>query len=208
MAGNNNTSNRIDPTGGVRISTDISVGRQTPKTDFGDLLSSNLQAGAGAVANGAAMMSSMIPGAGIVSAAVSSVGGSSSAPSMASQYAGLTMSASASPMVTTVGTGGGPPTTGGGGPITYSPLGGTTPSYSMNGGLANTGPATLPVTNGAANLGSAAGMQQAMSDMGTEQVAMMQLQIQMQNESEMYQSVSNVLKNRGDTAKNSVSNIR
>jgi hypothetical protein len=40
--------NRIDPTP-LRISTNISVARQTPKTDFGDRMKQGLDAGAGIV---------------------------------------------------------------------------------------------------------------------------------------------------------------
>ena len=66
--------NRIDPTGApVRMSTNLSVGRQTPKTDFGDRVKAGLDTAAGAVATGAAVAAPLVPGGAILSAAVSSV---------------------------------------------------------------------------------------------------------------------------------------
>src|SRR4051794_2942313 len=84
--------NRIDPTGSpVRMSTNMSVDRQTPKTDFGDRVKAGLDTAAGAVATGAAVAAPLVPGGAILSAAVSSVttmsnmgGGSGGA--VASQY--------------------------------------------------------------------------------------------------------------------------
>src|SRR5439155_26002275 len=64
--------NRIDPTP-VRISTNLSVDRQTPKTDFGDRVNAGLNTAANAVASGAAIAAPFVPGGAIVSAAVSSV---------------------------------------------------------------------------------------------------------------------------------------
>src|SRR4051812_22598394 len=85
--------NRIDPTGSpVRMSTNMSVDRQTPKTDFGDRVKAGLDTAAGAVATGAAIAAPALPGGAILSAAVSSVttmsnmGGGTNAGAVASQY--------------------------------------------------------------------------------------------------------------------------
>src|SRR4051812_42275723 len=64
--------NRIDSTP-VRISTNLTVDRQTPKMDFGDRLATGLQTVGGAIASGAAIAAPLVPGSAIVSAAVSSV---------------------------------------------------------------------------------------------------------------------------------------
>src|SRR5258706_7171277 len=65
--------NRIDQTP-LRISNNLTIQRQTPKTDFGDRMKAGLDTAAGVVANGASIVGGIIPGGAIVSAAVSSVG--------------------------------------------------------------------------------------------------------------------------------------
>ncbi|MGA9525090.1 MAG: hypothetical protein WBV82_26760, partial [Myxococcaceae bacterium] len=66
--------NRIDPTAApVRMSTNLTIGRQTPKSEFGDRVKAGLDSAAGAVASGAAVAAPFVPGGAIVSAAVSSV---------------------------------------------------------------------------------------------------------------------------------------
>src|SRR4051794_30212164 len=65
--------NRIDPTP-LRISNNLTIQRQTPKTDFGDRMKAGLDTAMGVVANGAGVVGGLIPGGAIVSAAVSSVG--------------------------------------------------------------------------------------------------------------------------------------
>ena len=179
-----NESNRIDPTP-VRVSTNVSVDRQTPKSDFGDRLQTGMQATASALGSGAAIVSPLIPGAGIVSAAVSSVGNAtgSSTSTLSHQYGTV---ATASPMVTTVGTGTG-----------------VTPGVTPTTGGALPGYGTPDITQ--TPLASGPDM---IANMASEQTKMLQLQYSMQQESQMYQTVSNVLKTRNDTAKNAIGNIR
>ena len=64
----------IDPGGsGGKISTNLTVDRQTPKTDFGDRVQNGISNAAGTVANGLSMAAPLLPGGAIISAAVSSV---------------------------------------------------------------------------------------------------------------------------------------
>src|SRR5262245_9588775 len=191
--------NRIDPTP-VRISNNVTIQRQTPKTDFGDRVKAGLDTGVGVVANGAAVVGSVIPGGAIVSAAVSQVGAmthhvtpSSGSGAVAAQYG-------ATGVVTLGGGGGGVNTTvgaGGGGGV---PMGTTV----GGGGTITNGANFIPATGGSA----VGDMNQQLIQSQSENAQMMQLQTQMQRENIVFTSVSNVLKTRHDTAKNSISNVR
>ena len=194
--------NRIDPTP-VRISTNVSIDRQTPKTDFGDRVKTGLDAAAGAVANGAAVAAPFIPGGAIVSAAVSSVSsmsnGSASGQAMNSRYAStgvVSVGSGAGGINTTVGGGGLP--IGGGSTL---PIGGATlDPGSANSSLTNSG----PVGSG----GTLSDMNAYLNQTVQQNAQLMQVQMKMQNESQVYQSVSNVLKVRHDTVKNTIQNVR
>lgn len=193
--------NRIDPTP-VRISTNLSINRQTPKSDFGDRVKAGLDTGASAVANGAAIAAPFVPGGAIVSAAVSSVSQISNAQSsgqggaVSGQYAmsgvvpvGGNVAGSGGINTTVGGTGGGTvggtvtPTTGGstGGNVNYAPgVGG----------------------------GSVAQMQSELIAAQVQNGRLMQVQMQMQRENQVFSTVSNVLKMRHDTVKNTIQNVR
>lgn len=179
-----NGPNRIDQTP-VRISTNISVERQTAKTDFGDRIQAGLQQAAGAVANGAAMVAPFIPGGAVVSAAVSSLN------TMGSQLsAGST--AYAATGVTSLNT-----TVGGAG---------TAVAGSGVGGIGN----SLPSVGGGGSVagGMTGTMNVGMSDSASELGRMLQVQMQVQKENQVFTTVSNVLKTRHDTVKNTISNVR
>jgi hypothetical protein len=203
-------NNRIDPTTpSVRMSTNVSVSRQTPKTDFGDRLQSGLGTAAGALGSGLGAAAQFIPGAGIVSAAVSSAGSTvaagTSVGGSSAHYSALATPAGASPMITTQG--GGSSTGSVGGTPVYYPGTGGTPTGSGGG---------IDLNNLGAGAGTVAGDPRSLiqsmlnsSDPSQQMEGkMLQIQIDMQTESEMYQTVSNVIKTRGDSAKNSISNIR
>ena len=184
-----NGPNRIDPTP-LRMSTNLSVDRQTPKTDFGERIKAGVSATAGALVGGAAVISPLVPGAGIVSAAVSSVGNltaSQGSGSVGGQYG------STAAGVASVGVGGVQTTVGGGG-IGDGAAGG--------GGTSSVGGLDVQ----AANVGG--GGQDMVTKMAAESSQLLKLQFQMQQETQVFQTISNVIKTRHDTAKNSIGNIR
>lgn len=178
-----NGPNRIDQTP-VRISTNVSIERQTAKSDFGDRIQAGLSQAAGAIANGAAMAAPFIPGGAVVSAAVSSLntmGQQLSAGSTAYAATGVTS------LNTTVGGGG------------------TAVSGAGVGGIGN----SLPGVGGGGTAGGMTGsMNVGLSDSASELGRMLQVQMQVQKENQVFTTVSNVLKTRHDTVKNTISNVR
>ncbi|MEW5741468.1 MAG: hypothetical protein AB1938_21280 [Myxococcota bacterium] len=170
-----------------RISMNVSVGKQTQGATFGERVNAGLQQAGAAVASGAALVGGVIPGAGIVSAAVSSVTNLSNMPGGAAASAGY-----AATGVVNLGSGGGGMSTtvgGGGGAVTS----GTTSGPNLSSGLASN-------DVGMAN--------NSIAEMSRQNAQMMQVQIAMQRENQVFTSVSNVLKTKHDTVKNSISNIR
>ncbi|MFL5318228.1 MAG: hypothetical protein ACJ790_01130 [Myxococcaceae bacterium] len=191
--------NRIDPTP-VRISTNLSIDRQTPKADFGDRIKAGLDTAGTAVANGAAIAAPFVPGGAIVSAAVSSVGQLSNAASsgqggaVSAHYAstsGLTTMGGSTGINTTV------PSGGGSAPGTTSVIGG-------GGSGTSNGVNYAPGVGG----GSVAQMQADLISAQAENGKLMQVQMQMQRENQVFSTVSNVLKVRHDTVKNTIQNVR
>lgn len=191
MANNPNNPTRIDPTP-VRISNNITVDRQTPKTDFGDRLKAGLDSTAGAIANGAAIVGGLIPGGAIVSTAVSSMTQFTNTPPSASgAYA-------ANGVINLGNANGGMSTTVGGAP-------GSTVSTGTIGGSVGASPNYMP---GGGSGNTIAGANGDLIQMQRDQAEMLKLQVAMQRENTMFSSISNVLKTRHDTTKNSISNIR
>ncbi|MBK7860068.1 MAG: hypothetical protein IPJ65_15925 [Archangiaceae bacterium] len=193
---NNPAPNRIDQTP-LRLSSNVTIQRQTPKTDFGDRMKSGIDTAAGVVANGAAVVGGIIPGGAIVSAAVSSIGAMTN--NVTPTHGGVAVAAQygqgANGVMTLGGGSGGVNTTSGGGALGGVNIGSTVSS--TNG------------TNYATGGGSAVGdMNQQLIQSQTENAQMMKLQLAMQRENLVFTSVSNVLKTRHDTAKNSISNVR
>lgn len=148
-----------------RISMTPTVARQTPKNEFGNVLKNTLQT----AVNAGSQLVGMLPGAGIVSAAVSNVtaltGGSN----------GTAQGISAATGIASVG---------GGGSATAQTL-----ASSPAGGVP----------------GEMGGM---ISQMRAEADRSMLVQMQMQQESREYNTLSNVLKVRHDSAKSAINNIR
>lgn len=168
--------NRIDTTP-VRMSTNQTVARQTPKSDFGDKVQAGLNAAASAVAQGAAMAAPLLPGGHIVSAAVSSLGSMGGGASAAAGFHG----------------------------------GGATHQYmQMASGAINAGGGSGTGTGGAGNVqtNSSPVGQDALSRSMDENKELLNLQIAMQRENQVFSTVSNVLKVRHDTVKNSIANVR
>ena len=196
-----NNPNRIDPTP-VRLSTTLTTERQTPKTDFGDRLKNGLDAAAGAVASGVAVAAPYVPGGAILSAAVSSVTQMSAGPSSGSVAAGGT-STGGSAVMSRYGSllGGVTPVTGSGG---SSVLPGE-----PNGGSGSTSGTGVPSVPGGPGGGSASSlMQNDMSQQMQDNLQLLRIQISMQRENQVFTTVSNVLKTRHDTVKNTIANVR
>ncbi|QSQ18685.1 hypothetical protein JY651_25320 [Pyxidicoccus parkwayensis] len=175
----------------VRLSTNVTTARQTPNTAFGARLQNGLNSAASAVGTGVGAMAGMVPGGTILSAAVSSMHtfSSSSGSGMAGQpYAGV-MSTAVSPggmgaMASGVaGVGGG--VSGGG-------LGGT-PSVGVNSNAS-----ASDSVNGNFSL----------NKMAEENSKLLNLQAAIQQESQTFTAISNVMKSRHDCIKNSIGNVR
>jgi hypothetical protein len=182
-----------------RMSTNLSVQRQTPDTSFGARVQAGVNNAAGAVASGVGLAAGMVPGGGIVSAAVSSmttltsqgVPGSSTTP-----YTGSLPGAGG-------GVGGGAVSTVGV-PSVNTTVGGT-------GGVGIPGAgggAGSPNYLGGATSNSGSEFNSDIAQMFSQQKDLLKLQNAMQNESQKFQAISNVLKVRHENAKNAVGNIR
>lgn len=190
---------KVDGLMGPRMSTNLSVGRQTEDRGFGARVQAGVNTAAGAVASGVGLATGMFSGGGIVSAAVSSL-------QLTAQ--GATGSASTPYTASLPGT-----TTGGGGSV------GTVGVPSVNTTVGGPGTVGLPGvgtgggTGGPNFLGGNTGTPGSefngeLAGMFQEQRNLLKLQTAMQQESQKYQAVSNVLKSRHETAKNAIGNIR
>jgi hypothetical protein len=197
------TINRLDNVTPARISTNVSIERQTPNRDFGNRLKAGLEATGSAVGSAASVVGGLIPGGAIVSAAVSSVG-SLARGTGATGGGGAVTSAYAATGVVNLGMGGSTGSTG----INTTVGGGTTPGVgSVGGGLPTTG-GGFPNSLGTTNTGNTMGdMNQQLIQSQADNAKLMGVQIQMQHENQVFTSVSNVLKTRHDTVKNSIGNI-
>jgi hypothetical protein len=168
-----------------RMSTNVTTARVTPDTSFAARVQSGVGTAANVVAGGVGMAANLVPGGSVVSAAVSSLtsfsgaSGSGSAP-----YYGAAMGSGSVPMNTTVGAGGNVP-------------GGTSGTNTTNG---------LSLGGGSSNTGTE--FNGEMQSMFAEQKKLLGVQVAMQRENQVFSTISNVLKTRHDTAKNSVGNIR
>jgi hypothetical protein len=189
--------NRIDPTP-ARLSTNLSIERQTPKTDFGDRVKLGLDTATGAVANGAAAAAPFVPGGAIVSAAVSSVTQMSDGSSSGQQQGQPSVSAQyqyAAGGVTSVPSGGGDTNL-------STTIGGTSLGGS---GSTTSGGASVLGTGQTATEGQFNGEFKQYFD---DNMRLLRIQTAMQHETQVFQTVSNVLKVRHDTVKNTIGNVR
>ncbi|MBS1150404.1 MAG: hypothetical protein H6Q89_2102 [Myxococcaceae bacterium] len=168
----------------ARISVTPTIARQTPKNDFGQVLNSSL--------NGVLQAGSVIgslTGMPIISSAVSAVS------SLVNNNAVARTSAAASGVIN---------------------LGGSSPGIgSVSGGGAGGGIAVGTTVAGAGMGRTAAtagvepaGMNDMLSSMRAEADRSMMMQLQMQNESREYNTLTNILKLRHDSAKAAINNIR
>ncbi len=169
---------RIDQTP-VRLNTKITAERQTPKTDFGTRVKDGVGVTANAIATGASVAAPLVPGGAVISAAVSGVNTLTGSLSSGQRAGGV-----------------------GGGVATRGAIGGTGSMGTTTGATGSTG-----------STGVIAGdsYSQGMDLLAAQQASNMQfltLQNQMQQENQKFSTLSNVIKTRHDTAKNSIANIR
>ncbi|MBZ4417186.1 hypothetical protein [Myxococcus sp. RHSTA-1-4] len=184
--------NMMGPT--TRLSTNLTTARQTPNTGFGARLQSGLNNAAGAVGAGVGAVAGMIPGGQIVSAAVSSMHtfSSTSGSGMAgAPYAGV-MGTAVAPM----GGGTGSMVSGSVGVSVGGGVGGSIVGTPTAGTGANASP--TDTVNGSFSL----------TKMAEENSKLLNLQAAIQQESQTFTAISNVMKSRHDTIKNSISNVR
>ena len=168
-----------------RISMNVTTAKQTQGATFGEKVNAGLHAAGSAVASGASLLGGALPGGALISAAVSSVG------SLAGGGSGAAAASYAATGVVGFSGGAGGTTAGGGGVS----IGGGTPGASPN------------LTAGAGTNGIGQ-YNNDIASMSAQNSQMLQVQMAMQRENTMFSSISNVLKTKHDTAKNSVSNIR
>ncbi len=174
-------NNHID-----RISITPTVARQTPKNDFGTVLNNSVN---GVLRTGALVGS--LTGMPIVSSAVSAVS------ALVNGQNTVTSSAAATGAVNIGGSAGG-----GAGGI-----------HGVGGGITNvTGVGSTVGSGMTRSTGSSgvepAGMNDMLSGMRAEADRSMMVQMQMQNESREYNTLTNILKLRHDSAKAAINNIR
>jgi hypothetical protein len=183
----------------VRMSTHVTTARATPETGFGKRLQNGLNSAAGAVGAGIGSVAGMVPGGSIVSAAISSVQTFSSTGGSGinggTPYAGV--------LNTSVGGGGGlsAATAGMGGAVA--------PSAGLGGGGVGVGPGTgLGQTVGTGSTTDIVNNNFSLNQMAAENSKLLNLQAAINQESQMFNALSNVMKARNDTIKNSISNVR
>jgi len=173
-----------------RMSTNMTTARVTPDTSFAARVQNGVGTAANMVAGGVGVVANMVPGGSVVSAAVSSLttfngaNGSGAAP-----YYGAALGSGAAPMNTTLNSGGGALVSG---------------STSIGASGGNSGQVSLP--GGGSGVGSE--FNPEMQSMFSEQKKLLGLQVAMQRENQVFSTISNVLKTRHDSAKNSIGNIR
>ncbi len=174
--------NKIDEGMPNRVSMNVTVAKQSQGSTFGEKVNVGLHTAGSALSQGASLLGGALPGGAIISAAVSSVSNLAGSSAAAASYASTGV----------VGLSGG---SGG------TSVGGT--SLAVGGG-SNASP-NLTAGVGTNGIGAFNGDIAAMS---AQNAQMLQVQMAMQRENTMFSSISNVLKTKHDTAKNSVSNIR
>ncbi len=165
-----------------RISMNVTVGKQTQGATFGEKVNAGLHQAGSLIGQGASLLGGAIPGGQVLSAAVSSVStlaGGSGGGAAAASYAATGV----------VGFSG--PTTAGGGSVQIG--GGSAGGPNLTAGAG---------TNGMGQYNT------DIASMSSQNSQMLQVQMAMQRENTMFSSISNVLKTKHDTAKNSVGNIR
>ncbi len=167
---------------GIRVQIEQSRTRQTANASFGHVMGQGLSQGADAVLQAGQLAAPFVPGGAVLSAAISGVGGLKS--SVGAQ------TASASGVTTAVG--------GNSQTLSYTGAAGGSTSASSATGVAGT-----------ANQGDMMTRMEKMQEMNQSfNVQYLTLQQKMQDESRRFTMISNIMKTKHDTAKNSISNLR
>lgn len=186
---NSGVPQRITPTQ-VRTSKTGNVSRQTPDLSTGRGFDNALNNAGSAGMRVAGGLGQVVPGGAVVSAAMNGIGG------MVAMHPPATTGAYAATGITNMGAGnGGINTTVGSSPASANTVTGALP------GLASGGPSGVP-GNALANMNNELMASQA------ENMKLLQVQMAMQRENQVFTTVSNVLKTRHDTVKNSIANVR
>lgn len=175
------------------LSTNLTIGRQTAKNDFGSRLLNGLDSTANLITKGATIASGILPGGAIISAAVSSVTNMTRAPAFGGGSASMAYSGALSAGV--------------------APVGGGTNSTTIDNHTSPVGSVADTAMNG--NGSSDTSMNSMIGTMSQDIVRaqednarFLRLQLHLQEENKYYSAVSNVLKTRHDTVKNAIGNIR
>jgi len=164
-----------------RLSMTPTTTRQTQGDTFGEKVAKGMQSGVGALAQGASLLGGALGGnfAGVVSAAASGIGGMAK-PGGSTGATSSQYAAGVSQLNF------------GSGASTGSAAGGSS-GVSLTGG---------------SSTGNVASNNSSISEGAAQMQQMIDVQVQMQRENQMFTSISNVLKTRHETAKNSISNVR
>jgi hypothetical protein len=165
-----------------RLSMTPTTDRKTQGLNFGEKVASGLQSGVGALSQGASLLGGALGGnfAGVVSAAASGIGGMAKPGG-----SGGAVSSSYAAGVSQLNFGSGA--------SSGASAGGSTGGVSLTGG---------------SSTGNVASNNSSISEGASQMQQMIDVQVQMQRENQMFTSISNVLKTRHETAKNSISNVR
>ena len=168
---------------GIRVAIDQSRVRQTPKTDFGNVMKTGLSRGADAVVNAGALAAPYIPGGAVVSAAITGMG---QLKSSASGQGSMATAPNGSSLNLAGGVGGG----------------GTAGMSSNMDAIAT----RAQGGDGQAQMMMATREMQEMNMSFNLQY--LQLQQKMQSDNRQFTLMSNIMKTKHDTAKNAINNVR
>jgi hypothetical protein len=169
--------------GSIALDSSSSTVRQSPRTDFGTQVRNGIASSAGTAGAAIGVAAPFVPGAAVVSAAVTGASGA-----VSGQAGGF-------------GAGGGAPgsVAVGGEQIPFNGPGLNTPVGVGGGAAGSTGNSQQDLLN------QTKGMQEMMASFNLQYL---QLQEKMQAENRSFSTVSNVMKTKHDTAKSSISNVR
>ncbi|HSI04167.1 MAG: hypothetical protein ACAI38_10525 [Myxococcota bacterium] len=174
---------------GLRVDIDQSRARQAPKTDFGSVLSTGLSRTTNAVLNAGQLAAPYIPGGAVLSAAISGVG------TLKSHATGQGATGISGASVGTMSSGGGLVTGGG----AMAGTGGYATGNTALDGLAASGDSSAIL------LQETKRMQELNQSFNLQYLG---LQQNMQADNRQFTTLSNIMKTKHDTAKNSINNVR
>ncbi len=181
----------INPTGrggSIQLNTGNTSVRTAPRNDFGTHMRTGIAVGAGAAGQTIGVAAPFVPGAAVVSAAVSGAGQAMTGGQGGGNYMNAGMGGS--------GQMGGSTSFAGVGDIPTGAPGLNTP---IGGGAPQQGSSQQELLN------QTKGMQEMMASFNLQYL---QLQEKMQSENRSFTSISNVMKTKHDTAKASINNVR